>query len=83
MKGNLGHTKIRTRRTSSNSLQEFDCLPKHLRKWLINAALPWRPNSVQRVYNRALSSTGKPHRAIEELERLQEYQLAKDRQHDY
>jgi hypothetical protein len=54
-------------------------LPKQLKKWLINAKLPWSPQSIQRVYNHHLSSVGNPHLALEELDRLQEYQLAKDR----
>ena len=79
MNNNLGQTKIRRTRRSSNSLRQFDSLPKHLREWLRNAALPWRPSSVCRVYNRALSKNGDHRFAIKELERLQEYQLAKDR----
>ena len=79
MKNNLGKTKIRTKQRCSNGLQHFDNLPLHLREWLRNASLPWRPSSVFRVYNRALAKSGNHELAIEELERLQEYQLEKDR----
>ena len=79
MRTNVGQTKIRTRIKSSNSLKQFDCLPKFLREWLRNAALPWRPSSVHRAYKRALSRSGEHRLAMVELERLQEYQLAKDR----
>ena len=79
MGNNLGQTKIRTRRRPSNGLQEFDCLPKCLREWIRDAALPWRPQSVKRVYDRALSATGDRRLALAELNRLQEYQLAKDK----
>ena len=79
MRDNLGRTKIRMRRRSSNSLQDFDGLPNHLREWVRNAVLPWRPLSVARAYKRALNDTGDPHRALAELDRLQEYHLSKDR----
>ena len=79
MRNNLGQTKIRTRRRPNNGLYEFDSLPESLRKWIINAALPWHPKSVKRVYNKALSATGDPRKALTELNRLQEIQLAKDR----
>ena len=79
MKTNVGETKIKTRRGSVSNLQDFDRLPQNLREWLRNAFLPWRPSSVQRVYNRALAKTGRPCLAIAELERLQKYQIAKDR----
>ena len=83
MRNNLGKTKIRTRCRSTSGLQEFDCLPQCLRAWIRDAALPWRPRSVKRAYNRVLSKTGDPQRALAELDRLQEYQLAKDRVTDF
>ena len=79
MKNNIGQTKIRTKRRTSRSLQEFDCLPKNLRVWLRNAALPWRPSSIRNIYNRALSNTGNPSLALAELDRRQEILLSKDR----
>ena len=69
----------RTKRRSSRSLQDFDSLPATLRKWLRNAALPWRPLSAHRVYNHALADTGDPRLALAELDRRQEYLLSKDR----
>ena len=80
MKNNIGKTKIRTKRRTSRSLHEFDCLPKNLRKWLQTAALPWRPSSIHKIYNRALSETGNSSLALAELDRRQEILLSKDRQ---
>lgn len=79
MKNNIGQTKIRTKRRTHRSLREFDGLPKNLREWLRNAALPWRPSSIQNIYNRVLADTGNPRLALAELDRRQEILLSKDR----
>ncbi|MEM7721504.1 MAG: DUF6525 family protein [Pseudomonadota bacterium] len=78
MTRNLGETRLRKRRRSEDAMRDFDRLPPILRSWLAGAALPWRPRSVQRAYNRALAATGDPHEALAELERLQSSRLAKD-----
>ena len=61
-------------------MREFDRLPPVLRAWVSQAALPWRPRSVLRAYNKALDRTGNQSRALDELRRLEAVQLAKDRQ---
>ncbi len=76
---NLGETRLRKHRRREDPMREFDRLPPSLRAWLANAALPWRPRSVLRAYNRALDRTGDPRSALNELERLQDIQLAKDK----
>ncbi len=78
MAGNLGQTKLKKRRRREDPMREFDRLPPPLRMWLANAALPWRPRSVRRAYDRALSRTGDPQVALQELDRLQDQQLSKD-----
>jgi len=50
---------------------------------LRNAVLPWSSRSVQRVYQRVIATTGDVSFAIAELERLQELQLAKDKQEQH
>lgn len=78
-RSNLGQTKLRKRRRRrEDPMRAFDNLPSVLRQWLANAALPWRPRSVKRAYDRALAQTGDPLRALAELERLQTAKLAKD-----
>ena len=76
---NLGQTNLRKRRRCGDPMQEIDQLPPHLRAWLAKAVLPWRPLSVKRAYDRALARTGDGQHALEELDRLQTAQLAKDR----
>lgn len=61
-------------------MREFDRLPKDLRCWLANAALPWGPYSARRVYQRVLAATGSPAEAIRELDRRQALLLARDAQ---
>ena len=82
MKNNLGKTKLPMRHRRSDSLKDFDRLPRQLREWLRNAILPWSPKSVRRVYHRAFFITGNIDLALAELERIQDLQLAKDLQ-DY
>ncbi|MDA7965322.1 MAG: DUF6525 family protein [Ruegeria sp.] len=59
-------------------MHEFDRLPPILRAWVSQAALPWRPRSVLRAYNKALARTGDRCHALNELSRLEAAQLAKD-----
>ncbi|MDJ1015077.1 MAG: DUF6525 family protein [Paracoccaceae bacterium] len=76
MAGNLGQTRLRTRRRREDPMREFDRLPPVLRAWLSQAALPWRPRSVRRAYDRALAECGEPDAALRELERLEAARLA-------
>ena len=75
---NLGETKLRKRRSQSDPMRDFDRLPKLLRDWLNGAALPWRPKSVHRAYNKALRQTGNSKLAIKNLEKLQQQKLSVD-----
>ena len=59
-------------------MQEYDRLPSELRQWLATAVLPWRPASVKRVFDRALTRTRDARRALEELDTLQARLVAKD-----
>ncbi|MEL7343597.1 MAG: DUF6525 family protein [Pseudomonadota bacterium] len=59
-------------------MREYDRLPPELRAWLPSAALPWRPRSVQRAYERAVARTGDRHSALEELSRIERCNVAKD-----
>ena len=57
---------------------DYDRLPKELRTWIADADLPWRPASVRRTFDRALSQFEDSERAIEELDRLQRRLVTKD-----
>ena len=78
MPRNLGQTKLRKRRRAENPMRDFDQLPPELRAWVAQAAMPWRPRSVQRAYRNALARTGDKDSALQELCRLEAAQLAKD-----
>ncbi|MEM9973146.1 MAG: DUF6525 family protein [Pseudomonadota bacterium] len=78
MPGNLGHTSLKRRRRSGDPMHDFDRLRPELRAWLTEASLPWRPQSVRRAFDRALARTKELRRALEELDRLEARQIAKD-----
>ena len=78
--GNRGTTSLKCRRRNENPMREFDRLPAELRAWIAAADLPWRPRSVRRSYDRALSRTGDREKALEELDCLQNRLVAKDAQ---
>jgi hypothetical protein len=77
MRRNLGETKLRKRRRNSSSMVEFDQMPRILRNWLNEAALPWRPKSVHRAYKKAFLRTGDPALALIDLDRVQQLRLSK------
>ena len=77
-KKNLGETKLRKHRRSSDPMKELDRMPKLLREWLSGAALPCAPTSVYRAYNKALRKTGDPGLALRQLEQLQQQKLSID-----
>lgn len=78
MRRNLGHTSLRLCRRTGDPMRDYDRLPGMLRAWLTEAALPWRPQSVRRSFDRALARTGDVSLALEELSRLEARLLAKD-----
>ena len=78
MAGNRGQTSLKRRRRNENAMQEFDRLPKDLRAWVAEAGLPWRPKSVRRSFERALSETGDRAQALQELDRLERRLISKD-----
>ena len=80
MAGNRGRTSLKCRRRNEDPMREFDRLPTELREWLAEAALPWRPKSVRRAFDRAFSRTQDTARALRVLDQLQERQLARDTQ---
>lgn len=59
-------------------MYDYDRLPAELRAWIATADLPWRPKSVRKSFDRALSKTGNRKQALEELDRLQKRLLEKD-----
>lgn len=81
MAGNRGKTSLKAARRGARGMRDFDGLPQGLRRWLTQARLPWRPGSVRRVYDKALSRTGDPAAALAELDRIERAMLARDAAH--
>ncbi|MEM7732312.1 MAG: DUF6525 family protein [Pseudomonadota bacterium] len=77
-RANAGQTSLKRKPRATDPMREFDGLPQELRAWVARADLPWRPGSVRRSFERALSETGDITRALEELDRLQKRLIAKD-----
>lgn len=78
MAGNLGNTSLKYKQRNEDSMLEFDRLPQELRIWIATAELPWRPKSVRKTFDRALSQTGSSEKALQELNRVQHRLVSKD-----
>lgn len=78
MRGNLGATSLRLKCRTENPMRDYDRLPAKLRAWLAAAALPWRPRSVRRAFDKALAETGDRALALSRLTALQDRLVAKD-----
>ena len=60
-------------------MKAFDALPGPLRRWLSEAALPWSPASVQRIWARSLAEGKTPDEALHNLTELELRNLARDK----
>nr|WP_244462785.1 DUF6525 family protein [Phaeobacter gallaeciensis] len=61
-------------------MQDYDCLPRDLRRWISSAVLPWSARSVHRTFNKALARTGNRALAFSELNLIQRKLMVKDAQ---
>lgn len=67
------------RKARGNPMRAYDALPHDLRRWLASAALPWSPQSVARLWQRALhDANGCRHRATERLDAAERRLLERD-----
>lgn len=77
MRRNLSTALPRRRRVAP--MAAYDRLPPELRRWLAQAALPWSPQSVARLWSRALREAGGDrHQAQARLDRAEAQRLAQD-----
>lgn len=53
MNRNLGQTSLRRKRRSGDPMEAFDGLPAPVRHWVAQAALPWSPASVRRIWSKS------------------------------
>ena len=78
MQGRNLKTSLR-RRPSGDPMRAFDRLPAELRRWLCGAQLPWSPQSVARLWKRALARSGGDRaQALALLDRAEAQMLARD-----
>ena len=72
-------TSLKSRR-NARTMQRYDRLPPHLRRWLANAALPWSAHSVLRLWQRLHRETGGDMaRIVQRLDLAEPRMLARDR----
>ena len=79
MRGNLGATTLRRRRRAVEPMHTFDALPRPLRQWLADAALPWSPVSCKRIWEKARKEGLSNDDAIGRLVRAEQKTLARDK----
>jgi hypothetical protein len=76
MSGNLSSPRARWR--AGDPMAAYDRLPRDLRLWLAEAALPWSAASVLRLWQRALRETGCARAARDRLARAEAKTLARE-----
>ena len=81
MNARNARTSLKQKRRQQDSMAEFDRLPSELRVWLSSAVLPWRPGSVRTAYVKALARVGNKDAALQELDRIETRQIARDARH--
>ena len=80
MTGNLGQSSLRRRRRMADPMAAYDSLPPPLRRWLSEAALPWSPASVRRIWAKSRANGLSPEDALMALSKGEARTLARDRQ---
>jgi Family of unknown function (DUF6525) len=68
----------RARSRIGDAMREHDRLPVELRLWAAQAALPWSPHSLRRVWDRALAQTGCSKAALARLSAAEASTLARE-----
>lgn len=77
MRRNLS-TGLRRRRRA-DPMRAYDALPKPLRAWLAQAALPWSPASCRRIWRAARAEGASVHDVLARLDRAEKITLSRDR----
>lgn len=80
MNRNLGQTSLRRKRRSGDPMNVYDGLPAPLRQWMAQAALPWSPTSVQRIWSKSQAKGLSEEEALSSLSQAEARTLARDRQ---
>ena len=74
---NLGATNIQKIRRNLDPMQSYDALPVELRRWLMDACLPWSPTSSLRIWRKARTLGASPSEVIAKLVRIENAMLAR------
>lgn len=77
MTRNLSTTLPRRRRP--DPMQAYDALPRPLRLWMAQAALPWSPASCRRIWAKARAKGVSPDEILDRLDRAERATLSRDR----
>ena len=80
MSGNLGQSSLRRKRRSGDPMDAFDGLPAPVRQWVAQAALPWSPASVRRIWSKSRARGLSAEEALLSLNDAEAKTLARDRQ---
>ncbi|TMV13239.1 DUF6525 family protein [Arenibacterium halophilum] len=67
------------RRLRGDPMQAYDALPRPLRLWLAQAALPWSPVSCRRIWARARAEGASHDDILDRLDRAEQMTLSRDR----
>ena len=78
MSRNLGQSTLRRRRRRQDPMTAYDSLPRELRQWLSEAALPWSPRSARRIWKRCSANGLSPEETLAFLARAEAQTLARD-----
>jgi len=79
MHNNLGQTSLRRKRRARDPMAVYDTLPAPVRQWMAQAALPWSPVSVRRIWAKSRAKGLSEDAAISSLSRAETCTLARDR----
>lgn len=80
MNRNLGQCSLRRKRRASDPMDAFDGLPAPVRQWVAQAALPWSPTSVRRIWSKSRAKGLSDAEALLSLAQAEARTLARDRQ---
>lgn len=72
-------TSLRRRRRPADPMQAYDALPRPLRAWMAQAALPWSPASCRRIWAKARAEGESPDDILDRLDRAEQMTLSRDR----
>jgi len=79
MSGNLGQTSLRRKRRGGKAMEIYDRLPRELRLWLADAALPWSPTSALRIWSKSRAKGLSAEETLSSLARAEAQTLARDK----